>query len=183
MKTVEIKITGKGKYCMFENFCEDTDLDWLAQEDIINDYSLHDLEEEDIIDGELFTFPYLTTIDSITADGVDIQDSKGKYIKTKTFFKDNGINVPCYAASSTYSTFKYEPTYLIELEDDEEFDPSKLQLIKVDYEFEFIPYAIVISHIVYNGKEIYTDDDLERLVDERAAYTGDYVDDWYKKLM
>jgi hypothetical protein len=47
------------------------------------------------------------------------------------------------------------------MEDDEEFDPKKLQLIKSDYEVEFLPYGIVTDTIVYDGKEILMDNETE----------------------
>jgi hypothetical protein len=44
--------------------------------------------------------------------------------------------------------------YDIELEDDEEFDPKKLQLVKSDYEVSFLPYGIITDYIIYDGKRI-----------------------------
>ena len=51
--------------------------------------------------------------------------------------------------------------YTIELNDDEEFDSRKLQLVKSDYEFSFLPYGIVSEYLMYNGVEIGRDDDQE----------------------
>ena len=53
---------------------------------------------------------------------------------------------------------EYEYNYEIELEDDEEFDPKKLQLVKSDYEVSFLPYGIIVDYIMYDGKKIPWDD-------------------------
>lgn len=186
MKTVNIKISGEGSFYTFSKFADTPQAnefvtgkrDWneLTGEGYVY------LEFEDILDGDIYDFPYLTRITEITADGEDIQKKKGKYINTPTFFKDEwGITAPCYVQSSCRTTL-FEVTYEIELEDDEEFDPKKLQLIKSNYEFEFLPYAIVLPFIMYDGKKIYTNDDLTCDCRTSCAYTKDYRDDWYKIL-
>lgn len=78
---------------------------------------------------------------------------KGKYVLEKEYFaqfvKEPFIVQRC---DSTYAEFDYD----IELCTGEEFDPMKLQLIKSDYEVEFLPYGIITGCIWYNNRPITT---------------------------
>ena len=67
--------------------------------------------------------------------------------------KDCNLTPPFYVRCINGET-EIGNTFCIELEDDEVFDPKQLQLVKSDYEVEFLPYGIVSNHIVYKGKEI-----------------------------
>lgn len=85
---------------------------------------------------------------------------KGKYIKTKEFFhnlwKEDGEHpLPVEVHVRTFNG-DY-PEYTIKLEDDEEFDIKKLQLVKSDYECEPFPYFIIADYIMYDGKKINED--------------------------
>ena len=91
-------------------------------------------------------------------DAIDITKKKGKYLETKTFWEDR-IKFPFVFqyADDTWAIYDY----VIELEDDEEFDPKKLQLVKSDYEVWFLPYGIITEYIMYDGKTINTDSEPE----------------------
>ncbi len=47
-----------------------------------------------------------------------------------------------------------EENFLITLNDDEEFDAKKLQLVKTDYELGFLPYGILTDIIMYDGEVV-----------------------------
>lgn len=86
---------------------------------------------------------------------------KGKYVKTKEFFhhlfrEDGDHKLPVECHTRVYSN--QEISYIIELEDDEEFDIKKVQLVKSDYECQEFPYWIIADYILYDGKEIDTDE-------------------------
>lgn len=100
----------------------------------------------------------MDNIRSLTVNASDnLIKQKGKYIKTKEFFhklwsdeSDHPLPVEVHVRS-----FQGDyPEYEIELEDDEEFDIKKLQLVKSDYEFQEAPYWIVADYIMYDGKQI-----------------------------
>ena len=67
-----------------------------------------------------------------------------------------GVTVACPRGSNARGFSRYT----IELEDDEEFDITKLQLVKSDYEHELFPYFIIADYIIYDGKEIGADAEL-----------------------
>lgn len=84
----------------------------------------------------------------------DITKKKGKYVKGKIIreeIKDElgDIILLDYARNCD---FEYE----FEIEHEGEFNPKSIQLLKSDYEFEDIPYAILANKILYDGKEIQT---------------------------
>lgn len=87
---------------------------------------------------------------------------KGKYIKTKDFFHDlfredgdHPLPVECH----TRVYYNQEISYIIELEDDEEFDIKKVQLVKsLETSTDTIPFWIIADYILYDGKEIDTDE-------------------------
>lgn len=59
--------------------------------------------------------------------------------------------------------YYFESVFLI---DDDNFDPKKLQLIKSDYELDFLPYGIMIDSIMYDGKVV----EVEELLDDDENY-------------
>lgn len=82
---------------------------------------------------------------------------KGKYVKTREFFhdlfsEDGEHPLPVEVHYRCYDGKEIE--YIIELEDDEEFDIKKVQLVKSDYEVDLFPYFILCEKILYDGKEI-----------------------------
>lgn len=133
---------------------------------------------EDFYDNYYMTLGW-NRIDSITVGDVDITKKKGKYIKTKKYFHDlfaeDGTHpLPVEVHARTFDngdTF----TYMIKLDDNEEFDPKLFQLVKSDYEFDGMPYFILVEYVMYNGKEIqvYEQDDY---VD--YGIEGRYCDEW-----
>lgn len=101
----------------------------------------------------------------VKADGEDITKTKGKYIVTDELFKEM-LPEPAYLYFDYYPDECVTQVYHIELEDNEEFDPKKLHLIKstelwYNYdsdspEFEHIPrYYILADYIIYNDKKVY----------------------------
>lgn len=142
MKQIKIKITG----------------------DIIAlDYCTQDLPEDEDFYGN-----YYLTCGWNTVTGLYVNDSednvvkqKGKYVKTKKFFhhlfrKDGDHPLPVECHTRVYC--EQEVEYNIRIEDDEEFDIKKVQLVKSDYECDEFPYFIVADYILYDGKEIHTDE-------------------------
>lgn len=87
---------------------------------------------------------------------------KGKYVKVRDYFHnlfaaDSDHPLPVDLHMRTFAGYN-DLTYTIELEDDEEFDIKKVQLVKSDYEIEQLPYYILAEKILYDGKEVYADD-------------------------
>lgn len=121
-----------------------------------------DEAEDDGFD-KFFSYFFATYgMDNIVAltvnNGENLVKKKGKYIKTKEFFHDlwsdeSDHPLPVEVHTKTFSS--YNPQYEIELEDDEEFDIKKLQLVKSDYEFDQYPYWIIADYIMYDGRQIY----------------------------
>lgn len=119
-----------------------------------------ELIEEELIDDWCTEIAILKTVQLYIGD--EPINKKGKYIKRKDYlskFLSNPMVV--YEAGFT----EIEQTFTIKLKDDEKFDPMKLQLMKSDYEVNFIPYGIICSHIVYDGVEIEGDIELSELTD------------------
>lgn len=83
---------------------------------------------------------------------------KGKYIKVIDYFHDlfsenSDHPLPVELHVRTFLGDN-EIDYCINLEDDEEFDIKKVQLVKSDYEIEALPYFILTEKIMYDGKEV-----------------------------
>ena len=101
----------------------------------------------------------------------NIIKKKGKYVKTKEYFHDlfradgdHPLPVECH----TRFYYKQEISYMIELEDNEEFDIKKVQLVKSDYECEAFPYWIIADYILYDGNKIYTDETQDYCPEEKC---------------
>lgn len=160
MKQVKITITGDViavDYCSQSLYNEDTDF---------ND-----------------AYYLVTGWDKITGMYIDVPDdtykfdnlenvvkNKGKYSKTMEFFhklfgEESDHPLPVDVHTRTY--YNQWADYIIELEDDEEFDIKKVQLVKSDYEVELFPYFIAAGYILYDGKEIYTNDTDEYCPEEK----------------
>ena len=142
MKKLSITITGAAEGYWFAE-------EQLSIEEIYKIYN-GECEIEDL--SSIHECIVFTTIDQILVDGQPLQ-RKGKYIKTKDYFKH--LPVPTIAECvGGFGGAEYEQEYEIKLEDDEEFDPMKLHLVKSDYELEFMPYGIISHYIIYDNKRI-----------------------------
>ena len=155
MKEVYVTLRGRGDVYWMENFANTPD-DW-------NNIDLDDfwtLEDKGWLDGDLHEIAFILDLEGVYvgeeewSEDEDITKEKGKYIKRIDILKkDCNLTPPFYVRCINGET-EIGYTFCIELEDDEVFDPKQLQLVKSDYEVEFLPYGIVSNHIVYKGKEI-----------------------------
>ena len=165
MKNVYVTLMGDGNVYQFENLTDKESYNRVP----IDDMGLYHLEEDGWLDGNLYEIPViLSNLEVILSTGdepvwsvddegsIDITKKKGKYIKSETYFKDMGFESPFYVNDG--GSIRVCEVFKIELEDDEEFDPKKLQLVKSDYELNFLPYGIIVTYIIYNGKVIPWDD-------------------------
>lgn len=165
MKTVIITVKGKGPIYWMENLMEPENY-----ENVPLDEEFWDLEDEGYLDGDLYELPLILedvqvlqssnpekpVWDLDDEGAIDITKKKGKYVLTKNYFSGVcGLNAPFYYTQRNFCEI-YE-TFSIELQDDEEFDPKKFQLIKSDYELDFLPYAIISTTAMYDGKVILAD--------------------------
>lgn len=150
MKEIRIRIEGYAQCWWIENINENVDTDLvLSYEDI------YDLEEDELVDGDLYEYcPFLRDLKVYVIDeenDIEINKTKGKYIKSKDVYsKPFSPNAVAFLKGESY----YEEYYTILLNDNENFDPKKLQLVKSDYEFDFLPYGIVSEFIIYDGKKV-----------------------------
>ena len=155
MKTVNIKISGYGRVLHFANFVSGTP----NNVEEIGDYI--DMITHDLIDGESITIHSVFTdkptiiVDEYEISNWGVDHTVSKYVESVL-----GMNLPCFAQIQ----FGIEPLefeYEVELEDDEEFDPNKLQLV-VD-----VDSGIVAGKLIYNGNTIGYSDwvDGENIVD------------------
>lgn len=188
MKRVFVTLQGKGDVYWMEGFTQTDEV-----LDDVYDYDLDDqseLEEDGVLDGSLWEIPFIisdvklllstkeTPVWDIEDEGaVDITKEKGKYVKTSDYLKtDCELPLPFWCTPTKYNTGIVE-TFCIELEDDEEFDPKKLQLIKYENEVDFIPYAIIVTDIMYNGKKIHLEFSEGYKSTEWRPFI---VDEWYE---
>lgn len=168
MKTIFIKLVGDGVIFRVDNIKDpETNLELLGDTRI----NYYDAVDEEYVTGEWQEYALLLenlrvyqyddydeAADLENEEGINITKKKGKYIKSKTYFKESEVISPFVWGCDSFRNFHL--VYEIEIEDDEEFDPSKLQLIKSDYELEIFPYAI-IPVISYNGKKYYCENDYD----------------------
>ena len=126
--------------------------------DQVEEYSwIPDMVDEDLVDGCIFyELPFMMHIDEVVwceDDGEEQRiTKKGKYIKRKDFVSKILPTPPFVWQQSDCTYCEFE--YLLELNDDDVFDPQKLQLVKSDYELSFVPYGVVVNYVVYDGKEV-----------------------------
>lgn len=124
--------------------------------------SVEDMEDS----GELIEFCAILKDVCVTVDGVDITKEKGKYINSKSYIKDHYLlseSAPHFFRLLDEDEYYFESVFLI---DDDNFDPKKLQLIKSDYELDFLPYGIMIDSIMYDGEVV----EVEELLDDDENY-------------
>lgn len=115
----------------------------------INDYEYSD---------DYYELPFIIKGVVVLADGEDITKKKGKYL-TSRYVHD--LVAKDGATITSASICDYSKDFVAEFDIPvEDFDPKKLQLIKSDYEFADMPYGILASTVVYDGKEYDTDSEL-----------------------
>lgn len=148
MKTVEVKVVGTLLMC---EYCSQSKYDgYDGYEDFYSEY-------------------YMTNgWESVKAIYIDDNEEnvikkKGKYVKVRDYFhnlfsEEGDHPLPVDLHTRTYDYEDVEFIYEIELEDDEEFDIKKVQLVKSDYEIEPLPYYILAEKILYDGKEVFADE-------------------------
>lgn len=165
MKTVIITVKGKGPIYWMENLNDPENY-----ENVPLDEELWDLEDDGYLDGDLYELPLILedilvlqssnpekpVWDLDDEGAIDITKKKGEYILTNNYFSGVcELKAPFYYTQRNFCEI-YE-TFSIELQDDEEFDPKKFQLIKSDYELDFLPFAIAARMAMYDGKSIFAD--------------------------
>lgn len=95
----------------------------------------------------------------------NVVKKKGKYVKNNQFFHGmmgDGTDHPLPVELHTRVYYNQFACYVLELEDEEEFDIKKVQLEKsMEFETDIIPYFIVAEYILYDGKKIDTEDTLD----------------------
>lgn len=166
MKNIYVTVKGRGPMYQLENLTDPENYDRIPLED-----DIVALEEDGWLDGDLWELPFILEDVQVLVSStpnrpvwedddegaIDITKQKGKYIKTKEYFsKELNIHAPFYA--SYMGDVDAVEIFRIELEDDEEFDPKQVQLLKSDYELSFLPYGIVVNQIYYKGKKIMWED-------------------------
>lgn len=168
MKTIIVTLTGQCEVFMLAQPKTELTPEQVEKYDYIAD-----MEQDGLVDGWMYELSFMKTIDSLTyQDGDDYDDDedadydedavfgspseneipiieKGKYRQLSEYFAEF-VKIPFVVQHIDSTYVEYE--YLIELDDDEEFDPMKLQLLRSDREVEFLPYGIITSNIMYNGK-------------------------------
>ena len=172
MKTVKIKMSGH-----MLGFIKEVIID--PDFGDIDETEQFELEDAGKLDGNMIQFVVMDELQSLTAvvDGeeIDIQKTKGKYIKSKSVLKERlGIQDNEKLWFGELEDDDVDVEYEIELQDDEEFDPKKLQFVKSDYELDFLPFAIIVEWIVYDGKKYYTEDTDNWQDDVREVRIVDY---------
>lgn len=135
---------------------------------------------------------FYMTLGWYTVDALYVNDDenenlikkKGKYVKVGDYFHDlfseegdHPLPVEVHLRE-THGSDRF--SYIINLEDDEDFDIKKVQLVKSNNEIECCPYFILARHILYDGKEIVVNEEDEYLctgIDGR--YYSEYVIDYF----
>lgn len=152
MKTITVRLEGHVEVFIMEKTGV-LDAERIAAYDYMTD-----LEEDGMVDENMIEVAFMKDIESLTYsvdDGeyVDIV-KKGKYIVSNDYLKRTyGLEMPFVVqhSDSCYADFEY----VIELNDDEEFDQMKLQLEKSNYEVGWLPYGIITNHVMYDNRMIY----------------------------
>lgn len=152
MKTITVRLEGHVEVFLMEK------TDVLDAERIAAYDYMTDLEDDGIVYDNMIEVAFMKDIESLTysVDGGEYVDivKKGKYFISNDYLKRTyGLEMPYVVqhSDSCYADFEY----VIELNDDEEFDPMKLQLEKSNYEVGWLPYGIITNHIMYDNRMIY----------------------------
>jgi hypothetical protein len=156
MKRIYVEVRGKGPVYWMEGLNEGVE-----PSEVDLDMDQCDLEDEGLLDGDLMEFGLiLEGVEVGYYEGefppvgdlwTDITKQKGKYVLVNDYFSGFKRMIKPFWVQQVNECRICE-LFRIELNDDEEFDPKKLQLIKSDYEVKFLPYGVVSSLIVYDGK-------------------------------
>lgn len=178
MKQVWVTLKGRGEVYWMESFIEEpTDWDMVPMDDF---WEL----EDSWLDGDLLETAFVLTLEGVYvgnkefSEDEDITKKKGKYINKTDILKNcKRLTVPMYVRCINCNTDIYN-TFCINLEDDEEFDPKQLQLVKSDYEVDFIPYGIMSDRVVYKDKTIYCHNDEEYR--DKCQNEPFVCKEWYK---
>lgn len=145
MKTVEIKLCGIGRVFWVESIIDRDKIDRTKM--------MFDIEEDGGTNPDSLQEITILLIDvEVSVEGNSIIKQKGKYLNTKDYYSKT-ISNPSYVILVKDGKW-LEQTFTITLKDDEVFDPKKVQLVKTDYELDFIPYGILTDYIMYDGKKI-----------------------------
>ena len=173
MKQVKVTINGD---ILVVHYCSSTLIENLVNEGLEDD-------EEDAFNFNFNTACAWNTVDGLYIDDGDenVVKSKGKYVKTKEYWHNllgdgSYHSVPVEVHWRVFHPEHFD--YIIELEDDEEFDIKKVQLIKSEYEHSLFPYFIRADVILYDGKEVKTAEDWETdyNVEERIFNRGEITE-------
>lgn len=177
MKQVKIKIKGD---LVIVDYCSKKMMEELAGNDEYDD-------EYDVFASNYYVTGAWDKVEALYVD--DDEDNnlvkqKGKYVKTKEYFhdlfsEDSDHPLPVEVHFRYYEEQELE--YVVELEDDEEFDLKKVQLIKSDYEVQLFPYFILCSKILYDGKEVLTNDEFNDWTEycpEEKTYNEGTIDEF-----
>jgi hypothetical protein len=95
-------------------------------------------------------------IEKVTANGEDITKTKGKYLMVPNMIREQwslGEDHEFPVEVRPVRTIDFDVECEVECDD---FKPDKVQLRKSTYEFNFIPFAIDTTKIMYDGKEVET---------------------------
>ena len=146
-------------------------------------------EDEDFYSTYFVTHGWDTVTGMFIDDDMEnnVVKKKGKYIKVvdyfHTLFDDSGDHPLPVEVHLRSSHGPDEFSYIIELEDNEEFDIKKVQIVKSDYEIECCPYFIISHYIMYDGKKVdLCEEDLDCLYDGyciEGRFCSEYVIDSY----
>lgn len=158
MKRIYVEVRGKGPVYWMEGLNEGVE-----PSEVDLDMDQCDLEDEGLLDGDLMEFGLiLEGVEVGYYEGefppvgdlwTDITKQKGKYVLVNDYFSGFKRMIKPFWVQQVNECRICE-LFRIELNDDEEFDPKKLQLIKSDYELQILPFAIVSDLIMYDGKYI-----------------------------
>lgn len=162
MKTVFVTVKGKGPVYWMVNLNEG-----VKQSEVDTSMSLFDLEDKGLVDGDLFELPFiLEDVEVFYTEGsepvwnieagIDITKENGKCLLINDLLSEEcKLKSPFWVKQTNYCSII--ESFMIELDDREEFEPKKLQLIKSDYEVQFLPFGISVYAVVYDGKLVYMD--------------------------
>ena len=178
MKQVKIRIAGT---LVIVDYCSKK----VIEENIKNE------EADDEYDAFAYSYYVTGAWDKIEALYVHDDESnnlvkkKGKYVKIKEHFKklfaeDGDHPLPVVIHYRYY--YEQELEYVIELEDDEEFDIKKVQLVKEDYTCNLFPYFILCEKILYDGKDVLANDqynDWAEYCPEEKIYNEGEIEELY----
>lgn len=152
MKEVIVRLTGHTEVFLIEKPNGDVDGERIEAYDYMTD-----LEEDGLVDEDMREIAFLKEIDELSYSFDEVEwipiTKKGKYVKSKNYLAAVCHIEPPYVvqhSDSCWADFEYR----IELEDDEEFDPMKLQLDKCDHEAGWLPYGIITEYVWYDNRMI-----------------------------